>query len=151
MKTARIAKILSTAALASLGLMAGTSQADNYGFYANMNAPEFNRHWAGPGHGWEQGASQAIDQRQRAMMERIEYGVNSGRLTRHEAKDLVHDMRRIEKLEHRFEADGRLGRAEWVELDRLLDKTARDLREDMHDNERRGDRPGWGGHGYAWR
>jgi hypothetical protein len=49
MKTARIAKILSTAALASLGLMAGTSQADNYGFYAHVNAPAFDRHWAWPG------------------------------------------------------------------------------------------------------
>lgn len=147
MKTARIAKILSTAALVSLGLMAGTSQADNYGFYANVNAPAFNHHGPGPafgpGHGPQKFVGQNIDQRQRAMMARIEHGIRTGQLTRYEADDLVKDLRRTELLERRFEADGRLGRGEAIELDRLLDRLGRELREDLHDGDRRGGRHAW--------
>jgi hypothetical protein len=159
MKTARIAKILSTAALLSLGLMAGTSQADNYGFYGRVNTPEFNRPGPefnrpgfGPGFNSPKADNLSIDQRQRILMARVEKGIQTGQLTRYEARNLVNDMRRIEMLERRFEADGRLGRGEWIELDRLLDKLAYDLREDMHDNEQRGGRYGnWNGNGYAWR
>jgi len=143
MKTARIAKILSTAALVSLGLMAGASQADHRGFHAQANFPEFNRHVAGPGYGHPGSEHLSIDQRQRLLMARIDQGVRSGRLTRHEASDLVKDIRRIEWLERRFEADGRLGRGEWLELDRLLDRLARDLREELHDNDWRGNRHAW--------
>ena len=156
MKTARIAKILSTAALVSLGLMAGTSQADNYGFHANVNGPGFNHPGEGPGYNrpgdgprvgpgfaWEKGASHSIDKRQRNLMERIEHGVRTGQLTRNEANDLVIDLRRSELLERRFEADGRLSRGEQMELDRLLDRLAHDLRDDMHDNDRRGGRQAW--------
>ncbi|MBP8901390.1 MAG: hypothetical protein KBF24_11015 [Thiobacillaceae bacterium] len=149
MKTTRIAKILSTAALVSLGLMAGTSQADNYGFYAHVNAPAFDRHGPGPafGHGYgygpQWGVSHSIDQRQRAMMARIEHGIRTGQLTRYEANDLVKDLRRTELLERRFESDGRLGRGEAIELDRLLDRLGRELREDLHDDDRRGGRHAW--------
>jgi hypothetical protein len=62
------------------------------------------------------GVSQAIDQRQRAMMARIEHGIRTGQLTRYEANDLVKDLRRTELLERRFESDGRLGRGEAMEL-----------------------------------
>ncbi len=154
MKTARIAKILSTAALVSLGLIAGTSQADNYGFYGRVNTPEFNRPGFGPGFNSPRTDNLSIDQRQHMLMARVEKGIHTGQLTRYEARNLVNDMRRIEMLERRFEADGHLGRGEWMELDRLLDKLAYDLREDMHDNEQRGGRHGgWEGHGngYAWR
>jgi hypothetical protein len=143
MTTARIAKILSTAALVSLGLMAGASQADHRGYHAQMSAPEFNRPAAGPGYGHPGDEHLSIDQRQHLLMARIDQGARSGRLTRQEARDLVQDMRRIEWLERRFEADGRLGRSEWLELDHLLDRLARDLREDLRDNDWRGNRHAW--------
>lgn len=145
MKTARIAKILSTAALVSLGLLAGTSQADNYGFHADVNVPSYGRHGPafGSGQGPQEYVGQAIDQRQRAMMARIEHGMRTGRLTRYEARDLIDDLRRSEWLERRFEADGRLSRGEVQELDRLLDRLEGDLREDMHDSDRRGGRFAW--------
>lgn len=150
MKTLPIAKILGTATLMSLALMAGTSQADPYGYQARPNAPEFNRPALGPGFGHGQRMhGMSIDQRQNVLMARIDQGLRNGRLTRSEARDLTQDMRRIEWLERRFERDRRLDRGEWQELDRLLDKLARNLREDLRDDDRRG--PGWGGRGYAWR
>jgi hypothetical protein len=92
-----------------------------------------------------------IEQRQRHLMARVEQGLRNGRLTHYEARELFQDLRRCEFLERRFEADGRLSRAEWSELDRVLDRVARDLRQELHDDDRRGGRPGWGYGGYAWR
>jgi Spy/CpxP family protein refolding chaperone len=151
MKTARIAQILSTAALVSLGLMAGTSQADNSGFYANANAPEFNRPGVAPGFGPDRGPgfcpprgeALSIDLRQRQQVERIFEGLRSGQLTRHEARDLMDEQRRIEHLERQYLADGRLSRDEWLDLERRLDEASRDIREEKHDYDRRGDRHAW--------
>jgi hypothetical protein len=151
MKTARIAKTLSTAALVSLALMAGSSHANDYSYRANASAPEFNHPVAGPGygpgldHGFgpQRNAGLSIDQRQRVMMARIDHGVRTGQLTRSEANDLRKDLRRTEWLERRFEADGRLDRGERMELDRLLDKLSRHLHEEMHDNDMRGGRQAW--------
>lgn len=154
MKTVRIAKILSTVALASLGLMAGASHAEHFGYQARAHAPEFNRPAMGPGYGHGYGQhmqGMSIDQRQQILMARIQHGARSGQLTRDEVRDLTQDLRRTEWLERRFERDGRLARGEWQELDRLLDKLARNLREDMRDDDRRGPGYAWGGRGYAWR
>lgn len=142
MKTARIAKILTTAALASLGLAAGASQADSYGFYAKVNAPEFNLPARGPSFGPSfcppKAILSSIDQRQDAQMERITEGVRSGQLTRNEARELIQEQKRIDQLQRRFMADGRMDRGEWAELERRLDEASRDIRAEKHDDENYG-------------
>ena len=160
MQTVRIARILSTVALASAGLVAGASHADYYGYQARVHAPEFSRPMVNPGNSpayGQPGRGMSIDQRQQLLSERIHRGVRNGHLTRDEARDLRQDLRQVERLERHFERDGRLDRGEWRELDRLLDKLAYNLREDMRDGDRRGggafgwqDR-GWHDRGYAWR
>lgn len=142
MKTSRIAKILATAALASLGLAAGASQADSFGLHARVNAPGFDRPGFGPAFCPPRG--DAIDQRQHNQMERIEAGVRSGQLTRQEARELIREQRRIEHLQRRYLADGHLDRGEWADLERRLDDLSRDIRAEKHDYDHYGpDRHAW--------
>jgi hypothetical protein len=142
MKTARIAKILSAAALVSLGLMAGTSQADNWGFYANVNAPEFNRAGSYPGRGPDfyppRVGSPAIDQRQQRQMERIYEGIRSGQLTQHEARELIQNQRQIDYLERQYLADGYLSRDEWLDMNRRLNWSSEKIFVEKHDYDQRG-------------
>ena len=151
MNTVRIAKILSTAALITLGLASATSQADDDGRHDRERAPEFDRPALRHGHDHAM-QELSIDQRQLALKARIDRGQRSGRLTDDEARALARDLYRIEWLERRYEHDGRLERGEWRELDRLLDRLARDLRDELHDDDRRGHRHGeYGRPGFAWR
>lgn len=150
MKPSRIAKYFSLAALASLGLLSGASQAGSWDDRGPGRSPGFAVEYSRPGHEPEfrhdfgpGRASLAIDQRQRMLSERIERGIERGYLTRFEARDLTRDLLRIEQIERGFERDGRLDRAEWAELDRLLDRLARDLRQDLRDDDHRGPRHAW--------
>lgn len=147
MQAFRIRHYFGLAAVASLALFSVAAQAGpgHPGYFPR--SPEFihqppfaaGPHWPGPG----------IEQRQRHLQARIEQGLRSGRLTPYEAQQLFRDLRRSEFLERRFAMDGRLSRAEWAELDHLLDRIARDLRHELRDDERRYGR--WGHPGYAWR
>jgi len=155
MKTSRIRKILGLAALTTLTLGAGASQADSWGFQFNSGFPH-----AGPAPHGHPGNFQpvaycppkwgatSVDERQARQMDRIHEGLRSGQLTRHEARDLLRDQRQIEKMERRYLADGHLSRDEWLDLDRRLDEAAHDIRAEKHDFERQGD--GHGGH-RGWR
>ncbi len=147
MKTVRIAKILTSAALASLAMMAGTSQADSWGYNAAPNAPAFNRAGFEPGRGPAfcppKGENQSIDQRQQRQMERIVEGMRSGQLTRHEARDLMDEQRRIDYLQRGYLVDGYLSRDEWQDLNRRLDMASRDIQDEKHDFEQRGARHAW--------
>ncbi len=163
MKTPNIRKLIGLAGLASLTLLATGVQA-GHGYPGHPGHPghyqggpnvEYRQH-SGPGPRRE---DMNIEQRQRHLMARVEQGLRNGRLTHYEARELFQDLRRSEFLERRFEADGRLNRAEWAELDRVLDRIARDLRHGLRhelrhglrDDDRRGGGPGWGYRGYAWR
>lgn len=146
MKAARFAKYFSIAALASLGLISGTSQAGSWDDRSPRFSAEFNRPGYAPEyhHDFAMGRTgYSIDHRQRMLSERIERGLERGYLTRYEAQDLNRDLGRIEQIERRFEQDGRLDRGEWAELDRLTDRLARDLRQELRDEEQRGYRHAW--------
>ncbi len=152
MKTPNIRKLIGLAGLASLtllatGVQAGHGYPGHPGYYQGAPDVEYRQH-SGPGPRW---GDMNIEQRQRHLMARVEQGLRNGRLTHYEARELFQDLRRSEFLERRFEADGRLSRAEWFELDRVLDRIARDLRQELRDDDRRGGGPGWVYRGYAWR
>ena len=146
MKTARIAKSFGIAALATLGLFSGASQANSWHDRGPWHGTEYSRSGYAPeyrhayGPGWDH---YSIDQRQRVLEDRIERGVAWGELNRFEARDLTRDLARIEQIERRFERDGRLDRGEWAELDRLMDRLARDLRQELRDDDYRGPRHAW--------
>jgi hypothetical protein len=146
MKTTPVGKFLSLVALASLGLISATSQASSWHDRDPWQGPEYNRPGYAPeyrhafGPDWDR---HSIDQRQRVLAERIERGVARGDLNRFEARDLRSDLARIEQIERHFERDGRLDRGEWAELDRLMDRLAGDLRQELRDDDHRGPRHAW--------
>lgn len=144
MKNIRIAKTLAIASLAALSLIAGVSQANDWGRYERANAPYFPDHHGFNRPGFEHRGPVAfqhpeagydIDARQHHQMERIMRGLRSGELSRHEARYLMREQRNIEQMQRQYLADGRISRDEWLQLDRRLDQAARDIRAEKHDGD----------------
>jgi len=80
---------------------------------------------------------QSINQRQRVLDNRIDVGVNSGRLTRNEAVQLRAEFRDIASLEADYRRNG-LNANERRELDRRFDRLDARLTAQLADNQRRG-------------
>jgi hypothetical protein len=145
MKTVNITKNLSLIALSCFALAAASAQAHGWGEHNNPYLPvvvpvvpqqadqhdfdaRFGRDFS-PRH--DDYAS--IDLRQQEQMERIRDGIANGQISHHEARDLVREQREIERAQRRYLADGRLSRDEWISLDRMLDQSASNIREETHD------------------
>lgn len=141
MKNIHLVKTLAIAALSTLTLMAGASQANGWGHYERVNAPSFpdrpgfdhrgpdafQNHEAGYNTGYN------IDARQQQQMEKIMHGLRAGNLSRQEARDLIQDQRKIEQMQRHYLADRHLSRDEWLQLDRRLDRAAQDIRAEKRD------------------
>ncbi|SRR5258706_14716589 len=80
----------------------------------------------------------SIDQRLERQRERIEVGIQSGAINRHEAWSLRAENRAIRNKEHMYLADGRLNRAEWSDLQRALDQAGLNIRHAIRDHDWRG-------------
>jgi len=144
MKTVNIAKNLSLIALSSLALAAASAQAhgrSDYNPYLPVVVPaapqhadqhdydaRFGRDFSPRHDGYA-----SIDLRQQKQMERIRDGIASGQISHQEARDLVREQREIERAQRRYLADGRLSRDEWISLDRMLDQSSDNIREEKHD------------------
>ncbi len=83
--------------------------------------------------------AQNVNVRQDNIERRIEMGVRSGSITRHEAVRLRADYRQIERLERRYRQNG-LSAWERRDLDRRLDTLSARIRVERHDRDYRGDR-----------
>jgi hypothetical protein len=140
MKTATIAKLTAALALATLSLTAGTSWA-NDGFNRYGPGPEAQGRYGPRGaheaYGPRGYREHAIDARLAEQRQRIREGVRSGRLTAYEARGLWHQQRYVERMEHRFLADGWLSPRERMVLNRGLERTGRAIYAEKHDRERR--------------
>ena len=79
-------------------------------------------------------ADPRINARQAVQHERIEQGVASGALTRHEAAQLRTEERGIRAEERAFKSDGRLTMNERRQLERDLNQASRDIYRDKHNN-----------------
>ena len=80
----------------------------------------------------------SINQRQANLDERIDQGVRSGQLTRHEAYRLRAEFRDLNRLEARYRRSG--GHLDWREradLDRRFDRLSAEVRFEKHDYQRR--------------
>ena len=129
-------------ALATVGVLAsGIAAADSYtvrvrghdgrSFIAVQDVgPDFRR-WH------DEGRRLSVDERQARIHARIEQGLQSGELTRREARRLGRQLAITEEKERAFEADGRLNGRERAELHRDLDYVSQRLRFERHDGERR--------------
>lgn len=88
---------------------------------------------------YDEGRRTSIDERQVRINARIEHGLQTGALTRREARRLARQLALTEERERAYEADGRLSGRERAELHRELDVVAQRLRFEQRDAERRTD------------
>ncbi|HEY9145465.1 MAG TPA: hypothetical protein VIN36_02175 [Thiobacillus sp.] len=95
--------------------------------------------WNRDGHGYRQSQiyGQQINTRQERQMDRIRTGLHDGSLTRREFRDLMHEQRMIQAMEHRFRADDIIDAREFRHLDRALDTARYDIRTERHDRQAR--------------
>jgi hypothetical protein len=146
MKNNRIVKALAIAAISSLTLLAGASQANSWDNHATHFATPYapyspDRSGFAPAsydHDASRGfktreASYVIDNRQQTQMEKIMHGLRVGNLSQREARKLIHEQREIEQLQRDYLADRHLSRNEWVELDQRLDRAEHDIRSEKRD------------------
>jgi hypothetical protein len=84
-----------------------------------------------------------VDKRQAKQSHRIEQGVKTGQLTRHEAARLKAEQSRIAALERRFERDGRLSHTERAILRVEQNRASKHIRAEKHDGQKRWYRVGW--------
>ncbi len=91
-------------------------------------------------------STRSIDAVQANEARRIEQGLRDGSLTRREAAGLQSEQRRIEQLESRAKADGRITRSEAEQISRAQQSASRHIYQERHDSERRG----WGGFRRWW-
>jgi hypothetical protein len=80
--------------------------------------------------------SASIDERESRITERIQRGMNDGRITNREARRLQRELDAIEAKERAFKDDGRLSRRETDELNRDLNRLAYHVRQQIRDEQR---------------
>ncbi|HEY5791472.1 MAG TPA: hypothetical protein VIX81_12660 [Gammaproteobacteria bacterium] len=85
-----------------------------------------------------------LDARQQRQQQRIADGVASGELVRPELQRLLQERQRLQRLEQRLRADGRLDRAERRHLQQRYDRLGGLIRDYRHNDWRRPPRHGWG-------
>jgi uncharacterized membrane protein YebE (DUF533 family) len=82
-------------------------------------------------------ADTLIDQRQANQEQRIEQGIRSGQLTAGEAARLERGQARIERMERRALADGRMDPRERRRIMHAQDVQSRHIYREKHDNQKR--------------
>ena len=78
-----------------------------------------------------------IDRREHREQQRIRQGIRSGELTRRETRRLEAEQGRIRGYEWYAKSDGHVSRAERRHLDRMLDRSSRDIYRQKHDGQDR--------------
>lgn len=92
--------------------------------------------------------SRDINVRQQALRQRLDRGLDSGRLTRREAESLRYELREINRMERQFRASHGLNPREVAILDVRLDRLERRMRAEMRDDQRYGYGYGYGARRY---
>ncbi len=82
-------------------------------------------------------ADTRIDQRQANQEQRIEQGIRSGQLTAGEAARLERGQARIERMERRALADGRMDPRERRRIMQAQEVQSRHIYREKHDNQTR--------------
>ncbi len=121
MKTTLGLLALGSLSLTAPGALAGWSHGDN-DHHALRQSHQFSRQ---------------IDARQDRQMDRIRTGMQEGRLTRYEFRELMHEQHQIRAMERHFRADGIIDPREYSRLDHALDQASRSIRMEKHDHQAR--------------
>ena len=78
-----------------------------------------------------------VDRRQAKQWDRINNGIDSGDLSRREAKRLLKNQRKIARMEHRFERDGYYSPRERRIMERALDRASHRIKRAKHNDHGR--------------
>ena len=78
----------------------------------------------------------SINEREARIRNRIERGMNDGRITNREARRLLRQLAAVEGKERTYLADGRLNHREEAQLKRDLDVVASNVRTQLRDDDR---------------
>lgn len=76
-----------------------------------------------------------VNHRQHDQNHRIRQGVQSGQLTRDEAKDLRSQQKAIRQEERAYKSDGRLTQEERKDLHQDMNDLSKDIYQEKHDGE----------------
>lgn len=110
---------IALAATSALALSAGAASAQGMGRWSDWND------------------HRSIAERQAALDGRIDAGMRSGRLTRHEAWRLRSEFRDISRRADAYRMNG-INRSERADLDRRFDRLSQRIRLEAHDGDRYG-------------
>ena len=86
-----------------------------------------------------------VDHRQTNQWRRISEGIDSGELSRHEAKRLLRNQKRLARMERRFERDGYYSPRERRKMERALDRASHRIKRAKNNDHHRSY-----GHGHRW-
>lgn len=113
-------KTIAIAALSALSLMTLTNAASAYDWRENR-----------------------IDARERNQEARIQRGVQSGQITRHERRHLEAEQARIRAMERNALRDGHIDRREAAGIRRAQNEASRHIYQESHDSQTRWSRRWW--------
>jgi 2-methylaconitate cis-trans-isomerase PrpF len=82
-------------------------------------------------------ATPRVDQREANQQARINQGVASGELTRHETKKLEKEQAKIHRTEAKAKADGVVTPQERERLNKMQNKASQDIKNQKHDAQTR--------------
>jgi polyhydroxyalkanoate synthesis regulator phasin len=82
-----------------------------------------------------------VNARQHNQRGRIQQGVRSGELTRHETRQLVGEQRHVRQLERAYKSDGTLSGTERLDLRHEQNQASRNIRQQKHDGQDRASAP----------
>ena len=81
-------------------------------------------------------AGARIDQRQANQQKRIDEGVKSGELNKHEAARLQKGQERVQKMEDKAKADGKITKKEAANIERAQDGQSAAIAREKHDKQK---------------
>lgn len=87
------------------------------------------------------GGRGAHHRREHRQDNRIREGVKDGDLTRHEARKLRHEQRKLDRMETRAAADGAVTAKEAARIERARDRASAHIYKQKHDGQTRGATP----------
>lgn len=82
--------------------------------------------------------TERMDQRQANQQKRIDEGINKGELTKSEANRLQKNQQRIQKMENRAKADGKITPEERRRIERAQDKQSHGIHRESTDRQKAG-------------
>ncbi len=78
-----------------------------------------------------------IDRRESRQEQRIQQGIRSGEITRHEARQLEAEQARIRQLERNAQRDGHIDRYEAARIREAQNAASHHIRQEANDGDRR--------------